>query len=46
MMLARQAILGDVGEHGAHDAAQGRLRENVITNVIEGHGRRRMTRDG
>ena len=38
MMLARQTFLRRVGQHRAHDAAQGRLRENVIANVIEGHG--------
>ena len=40
MMLAGKAILGDVGKHRAHDAAQGRLREDIVANVIEGHGGR------
>jgi hypothetical protein len=38
VMLARQAFLRRVRQNGAHDAAQGRLRENVVTNVVGGHG--------
>ena len=38
MMLAGQAFFRRVGQDSAHDAAQGRLRENVIANEIEGHG--------
>ena len=37
MMLARQAFLGRVRQHRAHDAAQRRLGENVVADVIVGH---------
>ena len=38
MMVARQALLGDVGEHGAHDAAQRGLRQDVVADMIDRHG--------
>ncbi len=37
MMLARQALLGDVRQHRAHHSAQRRLRQYIVTNVIGGH---------
>ena len=37
MVLARQAVLGGIRQHGAHDAAQRRLGENVVTDVVYGH---------
>ena len=39
MVLARQALFGDVGKHGAHDAAQRLLREKIITDVVVRHFR-------
>ena len=38
MVVARQAVLGGVRQHGAHDAAQGRLGEKVVADVIDSHG--------
>src|SRR3989442_10871651 len=38
MVLARQAVFGRVDEHRAHDAAQSILSQNVIPDVIDGHG--------
>ena len=38
MMLARQALLGGVGEHLAHHAAQRVLGQDVVADVIDGHG--------
>src|SRR5262249_19703400 len=37
MVVARQAMFGGVIEHGAHDAAEGLLREDVVADVIDGH---------
>ena len=36
MMVARQALLGGVGQHLAHDAAQGLLGQKIVTDVV-GH---------
>ena len=38
MMVAGQALLGGVGQHVAHHAAQRVLGENVVADVIDGHG--------
>jgi hypothetical protein len=38
VVLARQTTFGDIGEHGAHDTAQGVLGQEVIADVIDGHG--------
>ena len=38
MMIAGQAVLGGIRQNGAHDAAQGGLRQDVVANVISGHG--------
>jgi len=37
MMVARQARARDLGQHLAHDAAQGLLGENVVADVVVGH---------
>ena len=34
MMLARQALFGDVGQHVAHDAAQRLLGQDVVADVV------------
>ena len=50
MMLARQAVLGGVGEHLAHHAAQRVLGQDVVADVVGGHGFRVLasgiSRDG
>ena len=38
VVLARQAVLGGIGEHGPHDAAQGLLGQKIVANVVDGHG--------
>ena len=38
MMLAGQAVLGGVGQHVAHHAAQRVLGQEVVADVIDGHG--------
>ena len=42
MMLARQAVLGGVLEHRVHDAAQRLLGQDVVADVIDGHGTGRL----
>ena len=37
MVVARQAVLGGIRQHGAHDAAQGGLGEKVVPDVINRH---------
>ena len=39
MMFAGQPFLGRIGQNGAHHAAQRFLRQDVVTNVIDGHVR-------
>jgi hypothetical protein len=38
MMLAHQALFGGIGHHRAHDAAQRVLGEDIVADVIGGHG--------
>src|SRR5215510_6062048 len=42
MMVARQALLGRVGEHAAHYAAQGLLGQKVIADLVGHAGERRI----
>jgi hypothetical protein len=37
MVLARQALFGDVGKDGAHDAAQCLLRQKIVSDQGIGH---------
>src|SRR5262249_26684776 len=39
MVLARQTVFGGVVENGAHDAAKRFAREDVVTDMIDGHDR-------
>jgi hypothetical protein len=38
MMLPGQAVLGGVDEHLVHDPAQGLLGQDIVPDVIDGHG--------
>jgi hypothetical protein len=38
MMLPGQAVLGDVDEHLLNDPAQGFLGQDIVANMIDGHG--------
>src|SRR5262249_29162175 len=38
-MIPRKTVLGGVHEQPAHNAAQGILRQDVVADVIDGHGR-------
>jgi hypothetical protein len=37
MMLAGQAFLGGVRQHRVHDAAERRLGQKVVTDVVDRH---------
>ena len=37
MMIARKAVLGGVGKHGAQDPEQGFLGQKVVADMVDGH---------